>query len=479
MGLDSHRYGVQASHRDVVVITNFLVRSMANERPATCRRRREEAPMKVRFIAAVVLCTCLVLSAATATSTARISPKAATATTLTVWLQEDARDNWPGVVNAANQAFERSHPDVNVKIEYQTWNQHLAKFDATIAGNNVPDVIEMGNTEMTKYMDAKAFYDITSQRRSIPNSRTWLKGLTDSATYNGRLYGVPYYAGARAVIYRKDLYRAAGIRKLPTSLAEYEAVNRKLMRKYGSDRRFSALYFPGQYWLAAMSFVYDHGGAIARFRNGRWVGTLDSPQAIRALRKVKSMVRRFSRASKTGDEANPFQAVVFGQGKVGSILANGWEWGLALDTKKYGSKLKDSQLGAYPMPSRIKGKFMPSFLGGSDLAIPAQSNSKSLALDWIKAFTSSGSMTQLATEGKVIPNTTSLVRLHARNPQLAPFARASQSSWFVPSAKNWVNVENSRVIRTMLVRIFSNRYSVESEAKRASRQITSILNARS
>jgi N,N'-diacetylchitobiose transport system substrate-binding protein len=328
-------------------------------------------------------------------------------------------------------------------------------------------------------MDAKAFFDITSQKSSIPNSRTWLKGLEDSARLGGRLYGVPYYAGARAVIYRKDLYRGAGIRKLPTSLAEYEAVNKKLMRKYGNDRRFSALYFPGQYWLAAMSFVYDYGGAIARFRNGKWVGTLDSPQAITALTKVKSMVRRFSRASKTGDEANPFQAVVFGQGKVGSIIANGWEWGLSLDTKKYSSKLKEAQLGAYPMPSHVKGKFMPTFLGGSDLAIPAQSNSKSLALDWIKAFTNNSSMTQLATAGKVIPNTTSLLRLHNRNPSLAPFARASQASWFVPTAKNWVNVENARIIRTMLVRIVSGRHSVKSEAKKASQQITSMLNASS
>jgi N,N'-diacetylchitobiose transport system substrate-binding protein len=437
--------------------------------------------MKGRVIAAVVICACFALSAATATGSPvrTASPNGAKATTLTVWLQEDARDNWPGVVNGANQAFERAHPDVDVKVEYQTWNQHLAKFDATIAGNNVPDVIELGNTEMTKYMDAKAFWDITSQKRNIPNSRSWLKGLEDSARLGGKLYGVPYYAGARAVIYRKDLYRAAGIRKLPASLTEYEAVNRKLMRRYGSDRRFSALYFPGQYWLAAMSFVYDYGGAIAKFRNGKWVGTLDSPQAIAALTRVKKMVGRYSRASKTGDEANPFQAVVFGQGKVGSIIGNGWEWGLALDTKKYSSKLKESQLGAYPMPSRTKGKFMPTFLGGSDLAIPVQSNSRSLALDWIKAFTSTSSMTQLATEGKVIPNTTSLLRLHNKTRSLAPFAKASQSSWFVPTAKNWVNVENARTIRTMLVRIFSNRHSVKSEAQRASKQITSLLNASS
>ncbi len=57
------------------------------------------------------------------------------------------------------------------------------------------------------------------------------------------------------------------------------------------------------------------------------------------------------------------------------------------------------------------------------------------------------------------------MRSTTNNPALAPFARAAQSSWFVPTAENWVNVENSRVIRTMLVRIFSGRYSVQSEAQ--------------
>ena len=43
-----------------------------------------------------------------------------------------------------------------MNIQYQSWGDHLQKFDATLAGGNVPDVIEMGNTEMTKYMAAGA-----------------------------------------------------------------------------------------------------------------------------------------------------------------------------------------------------------------------------------------------------------------------------------------------------------------------------------
>jgi N,N'-diacetylchitobiose transport system substrate-binding protein len=434
--------------------------------------------MRLRLVAAAALAASLALTAAAAS--ARVapgaSPNAAKATTITVWLQVDAQQNWESVVNAATAAFKSQHSDADVKVEYQTWNDHLTKFDAALAGGNAPDVIELGNTEMTKYMAAGAFADLTSAKASIPNSRTWLQGLADSAVYRGKVYGVPYYAGARGVIYRTDLYKAAGVRSTPKSLDEFEAAHRKLMAKYGKDRRFSALYFPGQYWLASMSFVYDYGGAIARFRNGRWVGTLDSPQAIEALTRLKSIVRTFSRANKTGDEANPAQALVFAKGKVASFIGNGWEWGYALN-KDTGAPALASKLGAYPMPSRTKGKLMPTFLGGSDLAVPVTSKNKSLAIDWIKAFTSTASMRQIAQLGGAIPNTTTLLTIHARNPQLAPFATAAQSSWFVPTSPNWTNVENARVIRNMLVRIFTNRASVQSAAKQASTQITSMLNA--
>jgi N,N'-diacetylchitobiose transport system substrate-binding protein len=433
--------------------------------------------MRLRVVAAAVVCASLALGVSTASGvpTRSASPHAAQATTLRVWLQVDAQQNWEGAVNAASNNFQNSHPGVDVKVEYQTWNDHLTKFDASLAGSNAPDVIELGNTEMTKYMAAGAFSDITSAKRSFPNSATWLKGLADSATYKGKLYGVPYYAGARGVIYRTDQYKAAGIKRTPKSLDGFEAALGKLQKKFGKDRRYSALYFPGQYWLASMSFVYDYGGQIAQYKGGKWKGTLDSPQAIEALTRLKKIVRRYSRANKTGDEATPAQALVFAKGKVGSIIANGWEWGYALN-KDTGNPALSNSIGAYPMPSHTPGKYMPTFLGGSDLAIPVTTKNRQLAIDWIKEFTSTTLMRHMATVGKVLPNTTSLANVHKTNKQVAPFAKAASASWFVPASENWVNVENKRIIRNMLVRIFSGRGSVASEAKKASQQITSELN---
>ena len=78
----------------------------------------------------------------------------------------------------------------------------------------------MGNTEMTKYMAAGAFADLSSRKSSFANSAAWLKGLAQAGTFGGKLYGVPYYAGSRVVTYRKDLFTKAGLRTAPNSLAQ-------------------------------------------------------------------------------------------------------------------------------------------------------------------------------------------------------------------------------------------------------------------
>ena len=119
--------------------------------------------MRARIIGVAAL-----VAAALAVIAATASGGAAATNSITVWLQVDAQAaNWEPIVKAANAAFQREHPGVAVNVQYQTWGNHLQKFDATLAGGNAPDVIEMGNTEMTKYMAAGAFQDITSDRSSF------------------------------------------------------------------------------------------------------------------------------------------------------------------------------------------------------------------------------------------------------------------------------------------------------------------------
>ena len=383
------------------------------------------------------------------------------ADTLTVWLQVDAQSGWPEVVAAANAQFRAANPGWNVDVQYKTWGTHLQQFDATLAGNNAPDVIEMGNTEMTKYMAAGAFQDLTSDRASFPNSSTWLEGLAASGRFGGKLYGVPYYAGSRLVTYRTDLFRQAGINRLPTSIAELTAAARRIGAR-NDDRAFSPVYIAGTDWYVAMSFVYDHGGKIAITSKGKWIGTLDRPKALAGLTAFKNFFNAVSRASKTTDEARPQPYDVYAQGNAAAIVGPGWFSCCVGDANK-------TRTAQFVMPGRTKGQSIPGFLGGSDLAVPVGGD-KAKAAAWIRAFTDNASMTALRAKGN-IPNTTSLLGSSVAE-------RAARRSWFVPTAKHWVNVENGNILRTMLSRILTNKMTVREAAAVASDNIAFTLNQR-
>ncbi|MGH3001292.1 MAG: extracellular solute-binding protein [Gaiellaceae bacterium] len=407
----------------------------------------------------VALCLVAVLAAAFAAATSGATKKAA-GNSITVWLQVDAQSGWPDVVAAANQKFQSDHPGTTVDIQYQNWGDHLQKFDATLAGGGGPDVIEMGNTEMTKYMAAGAFADLSSSKSSFDNSANWLKGLAASGKFGGKLYGVPYYAGSRVVTYRTDLFRKAGIKKLPATLAQYTADSKMLMAK-NPKKGFSPLYIAGTDWYVAMGFVFDYGGGIATQVSGKWKGLLASKSSIAGLTAYRNFFLANSRASKTTDETHPNPYDVYAQGQAASMI--GPSWFSCCVGKKY-----TASTAQFVMPGHVKGQAIPGFLGGSDLAVPRNSPNKALAADWIKDFTSTSSEKALQAKGN-IPNATNLLGSSVNE-------RAASRSWFVPTAKHWVDVENGNILRNMLAQILTGKLSIQQAASSASDNIASVLN---
>jgi len=390
------------------------------------------------------------------------------ARTLTVWLMNGSAPD--SVVQGVNADFKAKHPNVTVNVEIQQWSDVTTKLDTAFAGSAPPDVMELGNTLVAKYASAGALADISSKQSQFDNSSTWLRSLTESCTLNGKLYCVPYYAGTRAVIYRKDMYQAAGVQP-PQSLDQLNTVNQKLLDKYGSDTNFSALYFPGKYWYAAMSFVWDFGGDIATQNGGKWTGALDSSGSQQGLTVLAGMVSKYSRADKSGDEAK--QDAAFAQGHVASLIGNGWEVGVITDPKAGDPNLKD-KLDAFALPSHNAGQTAPVFLGGSDLGIAAKSKNQDLAREWVGLLGGTKFQTQMVTVGGVIPNTTTLTSLVQGLPGV--FAGAAKNSRFTPNSPNWASVESANVIPDMLVAIFTGKQTIPDATKAASAKITQILN---
>jgi N,N'-diacetylchitobiose transport system substrate-binding protein len=258
--------------------------------------------LRHRVTAALALAFALILGVAACGDSSGDGDQASTDSgprTLTIWLMEGSAP--PKVVDAVNAEWKKAHPNDTVKVELQQWNNITTKLDAAFAGSSPPDVVELGNTLVSKYAAAGALQDLTGSRDQFENNQAWLQSLTESCTMEGKLVCAPYLAGSRAVIYRKSMFAKAGIQP-PTSLEELQSTSQKLMQTFGSDKRFSAFYFPGKYWYAALPFIWDHGGDVAVQDGGQWRGTLDSTEAQAGLAALKQLVDCCSRADKQGDE---------------------------------------------------------------------------------------------------------------------------------------------------------------------------------
>lgn len=428
--------------------------------------------MKRKLIAAIGIAGMMVSIAACGGNDDKGSSNSgADAKELTVWLTVDAQNNWPDLVKAADATVQKAHPGVKIKHEYYGWPDKNTKLDAVLATDKAPDVVEMGNTEMLGYMVKGAFAPVDASK--FTNSSAWLDGLKASVTYDGKTYGVPYYAGGRVANWRKDIAASAGIKAPPTTYAELTSDLDKIQKKEGS--KFSAWYQPTRDWYAAMSFVYDAGGAIATQSGDQWKGNLSSPESLKGLNEWKSVIDKYMHGDKTKDESDRY--IVYGQGKAAMIFGAAWEGASAADPKadKTGGKLKTSLVNfVMPGPS---GKNMPVFLGGSDLAIPVKSKAQGLAAEWINAFTGPSGQKGLMAKGNLPNNKTDLATLKS-DPATEVPATAAESNWFVPMAPGWGQVEKAQVLQTMLQNIGTGKQSVEAAAKAADSAIDKVINTK-
>ncbi|NUT46990.1 MAG: sugar ABC transporter substrate-binding protein [Saccharothrix sp.] len=354
--------------------------------------------------------------------------------TLTVWLMDGSAPTT--LTDALHKEFQDAHPGVTVKYEIQKWNGIQEKLTTALTSNNPPDVIELGNTQTAKFAAEETLTDLSGDVSGL-NGDQWLGGLKDSLTWDGKQYGLPFYAANRTVIYRTDLFQAAGITGTPKSRDEWVSAIEKLKAANAADPDFQPLYLPGQSWYVLLSFIWDEGGDVAKPQGSAWAGALDTPQAKAGLEFYKKLVDTSgTKAPKDADEATPQQMEVFGTGKVGMMIGLPWELAGAV---KANPDLKE-KTAAFPIPSKTSGKTAPVFLGGSNLAIPAGSKNADLAKEYLKLLSSKKYQDMLA-EGGSVPGTSTDTSKLATNPLGKALAESAPNGKVTPTTPSWAAVE--------------------------------------
>src|SRR3954453_11548016 len=166
--------------------------------------------------------------------------------TITLWL--NGTDTPQELRDYLVKTFEKQNEGSTLTIEEQDWNGLVPRLQTALASEDqTPDLVEVGNTQSPTFTYAGAFSDISDLYEDLGGDQL-LPGFVDAGSVDDTVFAVPYYSGARAVFYRKDLFQAAGV-QVPTTLDEFTEVAAKLQAANPAKTpNFSGFWFPGQDW---------------------------------------------------------------------------------------------------------------------------------------------------------------------------------------------------------------------------------------
>ncbi|MFF9282685.1 extracellular solute-binding protein [Streptomyces griseosporeus] len=394
--------------------------------------------------------------------------------TVTVWLMKDSAS--PDFLRRFTEDFERTHTDLDLDIRVQEWTGIGPKVQAALkadpgddsggdsADGGLPDVIEVGNTQVPQYVDEGRLLDLTLESLRDWGADRWLPGLAEPGRLRDTQYGIPWYAANRVVIYRKDLFEKAGVQAPPRTRAEWLETTEKL-----DQGSVQGIYLAGQDWYTLSGFIWDEGGELAQERDGGWQGTLDTPGALRGMDFYRRL-QALGDGPAGADEEHPPQAGVFAHGDVAQIIAVP---GLARAILEQNPQL-EGKLGFFPVPGPTAGRPGAVFTGGSDLIVPQNTDDRAGALAVVGALTGDKWDSELARTMDYVPNKADLARAVAGEEGVAAMAKGAARGRATPSTPEWAVVEADNPIKAYMTAVLTGA-DPEAEAHKASRRITEQL----
>jgi N,N'-diacetylchitobiose transport system substrate-binding protein len=391
---------------------------------------------------------------------------------LTVWMMGEGGDAQTAFLDKVETAFKVKHPRTDVVVQYVPWLEAPKKFQAALAGGEGPDVTELGNTETQGWAAQEALADLSDRMSGWAEGRDILPELVRNAQLDGKQYGVPWYAGVRAIFYRTDWFTEAGVQP-PTSWDELitvaKAVQAKRPGTYG-------IAVPGNSELPFYSFLWGAGGEIATGSGTNWRSGYTAPEARKAVTFWTGLVTTHKLAPPAAAAWNEVDArTQFARGRAAMAFAGSWQRAAMLKDNPDLAKV----MGTVPIPGP-DGQPAPAFAGGSDLAIWADSKAKDAAWDYLTTLMTKQNNKKWADSLAFFPVYRDLVHQgYATDKIMAAFATTMQKTRLTPMTPRWIEVSRNRTVtQAMNSSVMKGQKTVAQATADAASEMESILNAK-
>jgi multiple sugar transport system substrate-binding protein len=387
---------------------------------------------------------------------------AADAGTVRVTIAEYSKGTGP-YFEAAAKAFEAANPGTKIQIEVVPWDNLQQKLTTDISAGANADLSIIGTRWLLDYVSQGVVAPLDSYVTPDFKARFVPTFLTPSVM-NGKIYGLPIAASARAMYYNKDVFKKAGYDTAPATWADFKTAADKIKATGGGVFPFG---LQGKEIETDVYFYYgmwSEGGEI--IKDGK--SGLDSQAAIDAAKMYKGFIDGgLTEPGVTSYNREDVQNL-FKQGKVATVITAPF---LSGQIKKEAPNLN---YGVAPIPTGPNGD--GGTYGVTDsIVLFANSKVKDEAwkfLDFI--FTTDQRTAFDKVEGFLPVNAE-----EAKNPMFADdadlkvFASLLPKARFAPVIPGWEDI--AQTTSNAVQKIYLGQGDIEATLKEAAAKVNATL----
>ncbi len=390
------------------------------------------------------------------------------------WMAGNISGN--GLKNTLVAQFEKAYPNIKVKIIPSATNTDTTRAVLTTqisGGAKVPDVF-LGDVIWPGQFAAQHLALPLSNYLPKSFFNRFAPGLVAGASYQGKVYGAPFFQDSGFLYYRKDLLAKAHLAVPKTwQQLKQEALilQHRHMVKYGFVWEGASYEGLTCDW---MEYLTDAGGKVF---NAAGQPVMDSPAAIKALSFMRSLITSGVTPTSVTTFQEPQAMSVFNDGQA-AFLRN-WDYAYSNSQTKGQSKVI-GKVGVVPLPTFAGQKGAGyACIGGWDFYINPHSQHMQADLTFINWMTDNKAQYILATKASEIP-TNAVIQ---RNPQvrkLNPVLQiVSQTHLVARPSQTPYYAKVSQAIYTNLNAALAGQVSVSQALKTANSQLKSAISSSS
>lgn len=287
---------------------------------------------------------------------------------------------------------------------------NIAKLMNAVSSGTGPDVYRLDRFTVAERASLKLLEDLTPYGGNADSlKREFLDYVVQEVMFRGKVYAVPDNIDARALFYRKDLLKKAGIdaaefdaSRGPVDLDRFRSILQKVKLTNASGELEQVGLVPGAdqgffhyTWGLAHegSFVAPEGCNVTPEDTGVFAGFKFGMDLLRDIGGIDKYNRFVRRAADSGDLGNNHPFV---SGK--AVFSINGPWVL----KIFSEKLKPEQWGVTYIPSVKKRKF--SWSGGWSYVIPKGAKNPEGGYEFIKYLTAADTQEAIVKGMGILPS---------------------------------------------------------------------------